>query len=254
MKRIFVLSICVLPFFCFAQTDNDEQNNSMSTSSASPRKILIIPYEPKMHISDADHDIAENSNRSPQQMRAMFRQGLAHQVNATIVKQFPTYSLLEDLRPEAQRELQRIYHAIDYSYDTVFSVQQMKRDAWGKKLSKKEQKQRMEKQTGSEDLKFMNVKMLDPQLLEELSTVYSADLFVFVTQVEIKTNRKECAGSGVDLFDRDVKVHYAIYSKSGVEVFGGIATYNSTESTNDVTAIMQQNFPHISETILTALK
>jgi hypothetical protein len=254
MKRLFFLWILVFPLLLSAQ-NNDDAQNSMSTSpSASTRKILIIPYEPKMHISDADKDIADYSNRSTQQMRAMFRMGLAHQVNTTLVTQYPTYSLLEDLRPEAQRELQRIYRAIDYSYDTVFSVQQMKRDAWGKKLSKKEQKERLEKQASAGDLKFMNVKMLDPQLLKELGTVYGADLFVFVTQVEIKTNKKDCAGAGLDLFDRDVKVHYAIYNKDGVEVYGGIATWNSDTSTNDVTAIMQQNFPPISETILTALK
>jgi hypothetical protein len=252
MKPLFVLTAFLFPLLLSAQADNETQN-SMS-SSAPQRKILIIPYEPKMHISDADHDIAEYSNRTPQQMRAMFRMGLAHQVNATVVTQYPTYSLLEDLRPEAQREMQRIYHAIDYSYDTVFSAQQMKKDAWGKKLSKKEQKQRQESQASSGDLKFMNVKMLDPQLLKELSMTYGADLFVFVTQVEIKTNRKECAGSGIDLFDRDIKVHYAIYNKDGTEMYGGIAAYRTDNSSNDVTAIMQQNFPPISETILTALK
>jgi hypothetical protein len=254
MKRLFLLSIFALPLLGFAQANDDSQNNSMSASPESHRKILIIPYEAKMHISDADHDIAEYSNRTQQQMRAMFRMGLAHQVNATIVTQYPTYSLLEDMRPEAQRELQRIYHAIDYSYDTVFSTQQMTRNAWGKKLSKKEQRLRMGNQPGAEDKRFMNVKMLDPQLLEDLSATYGVDLFVFVTQVEIKTNRRDCPGSGNDLFDRDVKVHYAIYNKSGTEVFGGIAKFNSTESTNDVSAIMQQNFPPISETILATLK
>jgi hypothetical protein len=252
MKRLFHLGLFFFPFILSAQSYNDSQNSL--TNSVSSRKILIIPYEPKMHLSDADKDIAEHSNRSLQQMRAMFRMGLAQQVNTTLVTQYPTYSLLEDLRPEAQQELRRIYRAIDYSYDTVFSIQQMKHDVWGKKLSRKEQKQRLESQTASGDLKFMNVKMLDPQLLQELNTVYGVDLFVFVTQVEIQTNRKECAGSGLDLFDRDIKVHYAIYNKSGEEVYGGIAKNSSDMSTNEVTAIMSQNFPTISEIILASIK
>jgi hypothetical protein len=253
MKRLFYLSLALFPALLSAQS-YDETQNSMTTPVSS-RKILIIPYEPKMHISDADHDIAKYSNRTPQQMRAMFRMGLAHQVNTTLVTSYPTYSLLEDLRPEAQRQLERIYHAIDYSYDTVFSaLKQNTQPTSEKKLSKKEQKKELESKTASGDLKFMNVKVLDPHLLFDLSQTYGVDLFVFVSQVEIQTNRKDCAGSGLDLFNRDIKVHYAVYDKNGTELYGDIARNNTEFSTNDVTAIMSQNFPPISEIILTSIK
>jgi hypothetical protein len=253
MRRFFFFCLALFPFVISAQSYNESQN-SMSTST-STRKVLIIPYEPKMHISDSDQDIAKYSGRTLQQMRAMFRMGLAHQVNAKIVTQYPTYSLLEDLRPEAQQQLQRIYHAIDYSYDTVFSAKnQNKETVKDKKLSKKEEKEELAKNTASGELKFMNVKVLDPRLLSDLNQIYGTDLFVFVTQIEINTNRKDCAGAGLDLFDRDVKVHYAVFDKNGMELSGDIAKYNSANSTNDVTAIMKENFPPISETILTALQ
>src|SRR5437764_9440244 len=103
MKPLFNLAFFLFPLLLSAQSYNESQNSM--TASAAPKKILIIPYEPKMHISDADRDIAEYSNRSEKQMRALFRMGLAHQLNATLVTAYPTYSLLEDLRPEAQREL-----------------------------------------------------------------------------------------------------------------------------------------------------
>jgi hypothetical protein len=252
MKHLFNLSFYLFPLLLSAQSYNETQNSL--TTPASPKKILIIPYEPKMHISDADHDIAESSNRSTQQMRAMFRTGLAHQLNTTIVTSYPTYSLLEDLRPEAQSELNRIYHAMDYSYDTVFSAHQNKAEANGKKLTKKEQKKELESKTASGDIRFMNVKILDPHLLSDLSQQYGVDLFVFVSQVEIKTNHKDCAGIGLDLFDRDIKVHYAVFDSNGIELNGDIAKYNSDKSTNEVTAIMQENFPPISQTILATLK
>jgi hypothetical protein len=209
-----------------------------------------------MHISDADHDIAEYSNRSPQQMRAMFRQGVAHQLNATIVKVYPTYSILEDLRPEAQKELDNIYHSIDYSYDTVFSALKPQQDSLLKKknISRKEQKKELEAKTASGDLKFMNVKVLNPHLLSDLNQKYEADVFVFVSQVEIKTNHKDCAGAGNDVYDRDIKLHYAVFDKYGTELNGDIAKVNYPNSTNDVNQIMAQNFPQLSQIILDTIR
>jgi hypothetical protein len=254
MKQIFFTLLSSLPFFLFAQSYNETPQNSL-TNTGSTKKILIIPYEPKMHISDADQDIAKHSNRSLQQMRAMFRQGMAHQMNATFVTLHPTYSILEDLRPEAQQELANIYRSIDYSYDTVFSALQPQQDPLtNKNLTRKEQKKQLEAKTASGDIKFMNVKILNPRLLSELNQKYEADLFVFVSQVEIITNHKDCAGAGLDLFDRDVKVHYAVFDKNGTELYGDIAKFNTANSTNEVTAIMSQNFPPISQAILASLK
>jgi hypothetical protein len=252
MKRLLNLSFLLLPLLSSAQSYNESQNSL--TNSAAPKKILIIPYEPKMHISDADLDIAKYSNQSEKQMRALFRMGLAHKINTTLVTAYPTYSLLEDLRSEAQHELEKIYRAIDYSYDTVFSALKNNAETSNKNLSKKEQKKELESKTASGDLKFMNVKVMDPNLLSQLSQTYEADLFVFVSQVEIITNHKDCAGAGLGLYDRDIKVHYAVFDKGGVELNGDIAKVNYPSSTNDVGQIMALNFPPISEIILSSLK
>ena len=162
-----------------------------------------------MHLSDADLDISEYSDRSPQQVRAMFRMGLTEKLNAKLGSNYQTYSLLQDMRPEAMQELDRIYAAIDYSYDTSYAILHPRPDsaeANGRWNEKKARKKELERRTASGDVRYMNVQVLDPNLLSSLSQKYGADMFVFLTQVEIKTNAKDCIDFQSGIYQRDFKV------------------------------------------------
>ncbi len=252
-RKIFSVQICLL-LFSANQTVTAEGRDS--TEQYQPKKILIIPYEQRMYLSDADHDISEYSDRSPEEIRAMFRMGLTEKLNAKLVTSYRTHSLLQDLQPEAMQDLDRIYGAIDYSFDTSYVILHPKPDsaeATGKWNEKKARKKELEKRTATGDVRYMNVKILDPHLLTDLSKKYGADEFVFLSQAEIKTNAKDCIDFQGGIYQRDLKVHYSVYDKDGNQLYGDVAVVKFPSNSNEVGEIMEKNFPTLGSVIKEAL-
>ena len=248
-RKIFCVQICLL-LFSASQPANGSGKDS-EAHQASP-KIMIIPYEPRMFLSDADLDISEYSELTPQQIRTTFRTGITEKVNAQLKEEHETYSFLNDLRPEAMDELKRIYGAIDYSMDTSFAILHPQQDTTNGKTAlseKKLRKKEIEKREAGGDIKFMNVKILDPQLLSDMNGKYGADVFVFLTQAEIKTKAKDCIDFQSKNYQREFKLHYAVYSKNGEELFGDVITVQSLSASNDINKIIADNFPMIAEQV-----
>lgn len=206
-----------------------------------------------MHISDADMDISEFSDRTPQQVRAIFRMGISEKLNASLSSIYQTHSLLQDLRPEALEDMDRIYASIDYSFDTSFAILHPRPDSasLGSWNEKKARKKELEKRTLNGMVIFTNIKILDPRLLSSLQSKYGADIFVFMTQVEIKTNAKDCMDFQSGIYQRDIMIHYAAFDHTGKQLYGDVASIKFPSNSNDIGDIMAQNFPLLSKEIKT---
>src|SRR5439155_15804142 len=127
MKITLLTASCLL-MACLSSAQLTYQEKD-SSSSVQPKKILIIPYEPKMHLSDADNQIAEYSEKNPRQIRSMFRTGITNQLQATLMNVYPAHSMLANLTPEGMRALDDVYRYVSYSYDTVYPTLNLKIDS-----------------------------------------------------------------------------------------------------------------------------
>jgi len=252
-RKIFCVQACLL-LFTSGQTATGGGRDS--TGMIPHQKIMIIPYESEMHLSDADLDISEYSDKTPLQVRTMLRNGIIENLNAKLQGTFQTHSLLQDLRPEARQELDRIYSGIQYSYDTSFAILHPRPDSAamkGKWNENKARKKELEKRTLSGDVRYMNLRIADPDLLKSLNRKYGADLFVFLTQIEIKTNAKDCFDLQAQLYGRDIKIHYTIYNVAGEQVYGDVAVARFPSNSNEVDVIIDKNFPVIGDMINKAI-
>ncbi len=249
IRKFFIEQVCMMLLVSSQVATGSGRD---STLEFHRQKVLIIPYEPRMHLSDADIDISEYSDRTPQQVRAMFRSGITEKINSKLGTTYQTYSLLQDMRPEAITEMDRIYSAIDYSFDTSYAILHPRPDSTvsnGKWSERKAGKKELEKRTLEGDVKFMNVKILDPNLLSYLGNKYGTDLFVFLTQAEIKTKARDCFDFQTQNYHRDIKIHYVIFDKNGKELYGDVALVKFPSNSNDIGEIMAKNFPALSEKI-----
>ena len=52
-------------------------------------------------------------------------------------------------------------------------------------------------------------------LFKELNEQYNADIFVFITQMEIKTNYKTCLDIANKIYRREVMLHFSVYDING---------------------------------------
>jgi hypothetical protein len=250
MKSIPLVVLLLSVFFCSAQVQSAD-------SSHFQKKILIVPYNPMMHLSDADGAIADYSEKNLQEIRTMFRTGISQYVNKQLLSSYESHDILADMRPEALKTLDMIYGSLNYSYDTVFPIAHPKLDSISiaHKIPLKQQvKKELTDRSKTGDVKYMNVKLSHPEILKMLAEKYDVDYFIFLNQFELKTNYGDCIDLAAGIYRRDLKVHYSIFRKDGEQVFGDVAEMSFASDSNYIGDIMTKNFPPISQQIAVAVQ
>ena len=93
---------------------------------------------------------------------------------------------------------------------------------------------------------YMNAVVSKPQdLFKELYDQYQADIFVFITQMEIKTNYSSCMDIANKIYRREVMVHFTIYNKEGQLLAGSYATSFFPSNSNNSNTIIGDCFPEL---------
>jgi hypothetical protein len=97
--------------------------------------------------------------------------------------------------------------------------------------------------------KYINVKIMNQQLLPYLAEKYNVDLFLFCNQFNLQTNYEHCLDRTTNTYERDLWVHYSLFDKNGKQLAGGISQSHFPSNSNDMMHIMKTNFPQLSEQI-----
>ena len=216
-----------------------------SSADTAYKKILLIPYNPIMHLSDADVDIMEYNQQKEDVIRAAFRKAMLQSVAAKLEGLAETMQLRPDISKEIQQDLEMIYGSVNYKMDTIFPVAHPVKDTLAKKTFFS--KNHAPKVKEIRDLKYMNIALSHPELLKKLGDKYETDLFVFLNQFEIKTNYSDCLDLALKIYKRQLKLHYSVFDITGKQLYGDVAIVDFPSNTNDMTEIMRGNFPKIAE-------
>src|SRR6187399_2718618 len=70
--------------------------NAQEPDSLKAHKVMLIPYDPRYYLSDADRDIAEQSQTDPAKFRSDFRHSIDRNVQRAIRGSYECISLLND--------------------------------------------------------------------------------------------------------------------------------------------------------------
>ncbi len=226
-------------------------------------KVMIIPFDPDMYFSDADDLLAKYNQKSIKEVRTLFRYGLNVNLNAKILSNYGTRALLTDTAKTATEDLYNIYKSISYFKDKsirtpdntnstgVTTSQQSEQKKPLINFKKKEDESTAQvnskvKQTITPN-EYMNVKIHNKEMLTYLRNRYGTDLFVFVNQFNLATNYEHCLDRATNTFERDLKVHFSIFDYTGKQLAGDVVIVHFPSNTNDMTEIMRNNFPVISD-------
>ncbi|GIV33125.1 MAG: hypothetical protein KatS3mg031_0660 [Chitinophagales bacterium] len=226
---------------------------------ASSPKVMIIPFDPYLYFSDADEQLAKYNNKSIKEVRTLFRYGLNINVNAKILALYETRPLLTDTAKGASEDLYNIYKNISYFKDNSMPSPEMKKEMEAQSRKKgfrifSAPEESTEAHTSSrlklpdeKQKEYINVKIHNNAMLQYLRKKYGTDLFVFINQFDLVTNYEHCLDRATNTFERDIKVHFSIFDYTGKQLAGDVAIVHFPSSTNDITEIMKNNFPVISE-------
>jgi len=229
------------------------------------KQVLIIPFDPYLYFSDADHEIAAKSRIVPTKVREIFRR----RMNALM--QLPGYEsifLLGGRFEDTLRDLNKIYSSVSYGYQQSINTSlandlssegsqtSSKSKTWLDKQKDKlsngqtYQKAAVDKHEGQ----YFGVKIRNPEeFFAYFSHKYSVDYYIFVNQFEVKTNYENCLDRAAHNFERTFTTHFSIFDEKGNQVAGNQfkTFYNSNSSY--IYSIVADNMDKIAARIMSEL-
>ncbi len=228
------------------------ENSDSGATTLREISFLVLPYKPMMHLSDADYDIARYSEMTPQEIRNELRNGLMKNLNTKLVMEYEAKIPDQDFVQQDDRDLELIYSSVAYGQDTAYPFKaEMKRDTVMRKMRYAASST---DKTDDRLRSYINVSFYDQQLLPDLARKYSADYFIFLNELDIKTHFDDCLDLALKIYQRELKVHYSVFDRSGKQVFGDVASVKFPSNSNFTDEIINNNFPAISDQIISSVK
>ena len=212
------------------------------------KTILFVPYQPMMHLSDADGEVAENSKVNVRQVRVLMRNALNEKLTLRLRENFYVRQLLEIGTANEKDDLNNFYDSENFylsSRDTTQKSTVNEVASSGNPYFGIFGKNPRPDYAAS----YMNVSLSKPVLFKELSGAYEANYFVVLTQLEIKTHYNECIDIANRVFRREFLVHFSVFDADGNQTSGTAVSYDADSNINSINKITAGVFPELVEEI-----
>ncbi len=236
------------------------------SDSMNYNKVMVIPYDPRLFLSDCTHDLIKHNKMEGEEVSKRFRYGLDYNINARILSKYETYHMLRDTSVDAQKDLQAIYRGIGYKYETPLRPDEEEKKKKGisniidnlkAKFQKKDEIQSDNslearqatsyRKEEKEPKQYFNTKIHNVEMLTYLNEKYGTDLFLFINQFELKTNYDRCIDRANGVFEREALIHFSIFNKYGEQLYGDVVTVIFPSNSNDLDVIIRSNFPLVAD-------
>lgn len=238
LKKYFFFFIFVFSSaFSFAQ---EGTRNTEAPGKTVTGKICLVPFEPKLYMSEIDQKINQQTKWNWETIRENFRHELDAQLKLKLQSSFTVLSFYADSAKMA-KDLDYTYNSTSLSYDPVSKPTDAKTPNATK--SGISNGQIVVEQSG--DKKFMNTKLTNVEVLSYLNKKYSSEYFIFINQLDIK-NDMNSYDMNTDTYQREIVVHYSILDITGKTINAGVATSRFSSKENNPKKIVAQCFSPIA--------
>jgi hypothetical protein len=248
-KYILFIPFCFCAYLASAQTTINNSGNKPALANEPDRKtaahkVLIVPFESRMYMSQIDHKINEETKWSQKKIRENLRFGLDDELYKSIKKKMAVMSFLDDT-VKYKKDLSTTYSKLAYKFVKVPSQTKFAAPK-NEKAPNYIQKGQLVAETDAEN-KFMNAEVQDKTLLPGLNSKYKADLFLFINQLDIVS---EVATVGLTTqSNRTLTVHYTVFTIDGKEVNSGVSKTTLPGDVNNPSRITSKYFSKIADEI-----
>ncbi len=253
------------------------------------RRAMIIPFDMTYYLSDADHDLAKYNHKTLPQIQQTLRYSLDGNVAASVMDLYSAHRIILDTLPDKNPDLMRLYAAVRYRYSSPWGVNAALSPAgsqpgaqpsgpadagaenpfsaigrWVREKTGGEQTLPEDDQPDPyfkegallgplEGRRFMHAELISPEALTYFYENYGTDLFIFVNQLEIRTNYAHCLDRATGTFAREISIHYSIYDRFGKLFAGDVVTVLVSSNTNDLYEVMALAFPPLAAAVVSGL-
>lgn len=259
IRILFFVALLSLSFKTFAQeTTTGEAPINNNTNKGS---VLLIPFEPRLYISDIDNQIAKNNEMNYQDIKAKFRAALDQNLFINLKPYFSPLSFYTLTEEEARAELSYIYNSIGYKYEVLEAEveEETNQKKFLNKFKKKDDEYleagvnngQVVSQVDNRE-KYMKTVISNEELLPTLNKKYQAEYYVFINELDIKRGMETQYMNSNKEEDRTIKVHYTIFNNKEEVASGAIITkFDGNE--NDINKIIKSQFGVIAEKIISKI-
>lgn len=242
IRSLFTVCAMLISLLSFTQ----EGTRSTSIITPVPNgKVMLIPFEPKLYMSEIDKKVNEQTKWNFDQIRENFRRQLDEQLKLKLKSYSSCVSFYSD-SVKMVKDLKYVYTSTRLSFDPLDKPKSGNATA-DKTTGIKDGQLAVEM---SNEKKFTNILMNNNETLLYLSKKYNAAYFLFINQLDIK-NDKDSYNVTTNTFLRKVDVHYTILDKNGKLIIAGIASSSFSSKENNPKKIVTQSFSPIATYIVT---
>ena len=227
------------------KTINSGNHTVTSKEAISKHKIMLIPFENRMYLSEIDFLINKESKLTAKQIKATMRDGMNDQLYKKLKSKMGVVDLLEDTT-KTKKDLENVYQYLSYQYQKVPNQDNYK--APGKEKEVKTIEKGQLNIESNSDERFMNAKLKNATLVPYLNGKYKTDLFLFINELDIKSLN----GSPADFnsnSSRKIILHYTVYTLDAKEINSGIAEVSLPPNVNNPTKIINTYFAQIADIV-----
>lgn len=238
-----------MSFFCLQAQHTTINKGEEKAAPPGKHKIMLIPFEPRLYMSEIDYAINKESKLSGKQIKAVFRDGINEQLYKSLKAQHQVVDLMDDT-VKTKKDLGDIYQYLTLEYMKVPDQKNYKPPVKEKEDSKIKNGQIVDE--SNNDLRFMNAKIKNATLVPYLYGKYKTDIFLFINQLDIKASNSggpaDAALTTTDGFRRLI-VHYTVYTYDAKEINSGIAETQFPAALNNPQKIVSGYFSKLAQII-----
>lgn len=224
--------------------------------------LVIIPFEDKMYLSDADASIGKETGIGPGELMTKFRTSLIESLTAELSRNWDVQTFHEKMI-FGKAGLEFVHSCRKYQYIPVSDeVIQANDSTLEKRQVKKNQKQ--PKQSGVHDgeietysddrEKYMSMQIKNDSLLTFLNRNLKSDYYLFLNEFDIRyqiTDPDKIASGGLTY---RLKIHFTCLDKTGEEFVAGAVSADVPSSSGNIYEVIQQGIPVLSEKLSTLIR
>ncbi len=252
-KAYFKYKLLILLCFVLGVSTIHAQDKTIGSGNkpaekdvVSKHKIMLIPFENRMYLSEIDFMINKETKLNAKQIKATMRDGLNEQFYKKLKPKMPVVDLLDDT-VKTKKDLENIYQYLSYQYVKVPNQENYKPP-----VKDKEEKTINNGQLvveSNSDARFMNAKLKNATLVPYLGGKYKTDLFLFINELDIKT-LNGTPGDINSTSTRKIILHYTVYTLDAKEINSGIAEVNLPSNVNNPTKIINTYFAQLADIVV----
>ena len=246
---ILILNFQFLIFNSFSQNTTKSPKTNPEREVQALHKAMIIPFEPRLYLSEIDHHINAETKFSAREIKYKFRDGINDQLyKAFKSAKYNVLDLMEDTL-KYKKETEGIYQYLTYNYQLIPD-----QNNYHPPKTEKEEKTIEKGQLNIEtdlEARFMNAKLVNEKIFTSLNSKYKTDIFVFINQLEIKAAGSKNPGElGNPNPDRKIVLHYTVFNKEHKEINSGTAETTFEFALNNPKKIIEKHFAKLAAMIV----